>query len=143
MSLTEERIEKNKKDFLQALRLHMGNVSKAMECVGIKSRTTHYTWMQEDADYKAEVDAINEANIDLAEGELLKNIKSGDTTSLIFFLKTKGKSRGYVEKIEHEQKIDAKTEVTGKSIEVTHLPDKLIFDVVDAINKEEEDADIA
>lgn len=141
MSLTEERTEKNKKQFLQALRLHMGNVSKAMECTGIKSRTTHYRWLEEDADYKAEVEAINEANIDLAEGELLKNIKAGDTTSLIFFLKTKGKGRGYIEKV--EQKIEARTEVTGKSIEVTHLPDKLIFDVVDAINKEEEDADIA
>lgn len=141
MSLIEERTEKNKKQFLQALRLHMGNVSKAMECTGIKSRTTHYRWLEEDADYKAEVEAINEANIDLAEGELLKNIKAGDTTSLIFFLKTKGKGRGYIEKV--EQKIEARTEVTGKSIEVTHLPDKLIFDVVDAINKEEEDADIA
>lgn len=140
---TEAWTEENKKIMLEALRLNMGNVSKAMESAGIKCRQTHYNWLENDPDYKAEVDAINEANIDLAEGELLKNIKSGDTTSLIFFLKTKGKSRGYIEKIEHEQKIDAKTEVTGKSIEVTHLPDKLIFDVVDAINKEEEDADIA
>lgn len=140
MSKTEERMEKNKKAFLEALRLNMGNVSKAMECTGIKSRTTHYNWLEEDADYKAEVDAINEANIDLAEGELMKNIKSGDTTSMIFFLKTKGKHRGYVEKV--EQKIEAKTEITGKSVEITHLPDKLLFDVVDAMNKIEEDGSV-
>lgn len=138
---TEAWTEENKKIMLEALRLNMGNVSKAMEAAGIKCRQTHYNWLENDADYKAEVEAINEANIDLAEGELLKNIKAGDTTSLIFFLKTKGKGRGYIEKV--EQKIEARTEVTGKSIEVTHLPDKLIFDVVDAINKEEEDADIA
>ena len=140
MSKTEERMEKNKKAFLEALRLNMGNVSKAMECTNIKSRQTHYRWLEEDADYKAEVDAINEANIDLAEGELMKNIKSGDTTSMIFFLKTKGKHRGYVEKV--EQKIEAKTEITGKSVEITHLPDKLLFDVVDAMNKIEEDGSV-
>ena len=34
--------------------------------------------------------------------KLLENIKKNDNTSIIFFLKTKGKKRGYIEKQEFE-----------------------------------------
>lgn len=40
---------------------------------------------------------------DLAEMKLIENIKKGDTAAIIFRLKTKGKARGYVEKVELEQ----------------------------------------
>ena len=34
---------------------------------------------------------------DFAEGQLFKNIKDGKETSLIFYLKTQAKDRGYIE----------------------------------------------
>jgi hypothetical protein len=40
--------------------------------------------------------------IDFAESQLHKQIKEGSTAATIFFLKTKGKQRGYVERIEHK-----------------------------------------
>ena len=39
-------------------------------------------------------------NLDFAETMLMKHIREGDTTSLIFYLKTKGRERGYVERVE-------------------------------------------
>jgi hypothetical protein len=40
--------------------------------------------------------------IDNAESKLYAKVVEGDTTALIFFLKTQGRSRGYVEKQETE-----------------------------------------
>lgn len=44
---------------------------------------------------------ITEQNLDLAETQLLKHIRDGNLTSVIFYLKTKGKGRGYIERQEH------------------------------------------
>ncbi|MEF2920033.1 MAG: hypothetical protein U0O22_06120, partial [Acutalibacteraceae bacterium] len=48
----------------------------------------------------AQVDEINEATLDFVESKLLENIKKGEVTSIIFYLKTKGRNRGYQEKTE-------------------------------------------
>lgn len=45
--------------------------------------------------------AVEEADamlLDFAEGKLLQKIKAGDIASIIFYLRTKGKARGYTEK---------------------------------------------
>jgi hypothetical protein len=41
---------------------------------------------------------VVEEQLDFAEAQLIKNIKDGKEASLFFFLKCKGKQRGYVEK---------------------------------------------
>lgn len=41
-----------------------------------------------------------ETTLDIAESKLIENIKEQDNTAIIFYLKTKGKHRGYVEKKE-------------------------------------------
>ena len=56
--------------------------------------------------YPALQDVLNEAresSIDLAESELIKAIEAGNLTANIFFLKTRGKSRGYSERSEDDK----------------------------------------
>lgn len=86
---------------LKSLDVNMGIVSRAAENIGI-SRCVHYKWYRTIPAYKEYYDLIQERVVDFAEGELYKQIASGEVASTIFFLKTKGKSRGYVEKTETE-----------------------------------------
>lgn len=60
--------------------------------------------MREDKDYKKAVDELSNVALDFAESQLHQQIKGGNPTAIIFYLKTKGKKRGYVERqeISHE-----------------------------------------
>jgi len=69
--------------------------------VGI-GRRTFYRWRDEDEDFREKVEDIHEAVIDWTESQLRKSIKSGQYIPAIFYLKTQGKKRGYIEKTEHE-----------------------------------------
>jgi len=83
---------------LQALEKSLGIVTSACKVVGI-SRQTHYNWM-EDAEYKAAVMELGDVALDFAESKLHKLIDQGNPAATIFYLKTKGKERGYVERQE-------------------------------------------
>jgi hypothetical protein len=70
------------------------------------TRTTHYEWYKTDEEYRQAVDGMEDIVLDFAESKLHGNINKGKETSTIFYLKTKGKKRGYVEKTEIENSID-------------------------------------
>ena len=46
--------------------------------------------------YEAECESM----VDVAESKLFENIKDNDNTAIIYYLKTKGKHRGYIERSE-------------------------------------------
>ena len=55
--------------------------------------------------YVAEYPSVKQASLDarermldFAEGKLYSKIKAGDNTAIIFYLKTQGKARGYIER---------------------------------------------
>jgi hypothetical protein len=62
--------------------------------------------MKKDKTYKKQVDSILDIALDFAESQLFSNIKDRDTASILFYLKTKGKKRGYVEKTETESTVN-------------------------------------
>jgi hypothetical protein len=93
---------RGKKELMyENLQKSMGNVTIASKNTGI-DRSTHYIWLDKDENYKQWIEQIPEIVIDFVESSLFKNIKDGKETSAIFFLKTKAKHRGYVERQEIE-----------------------------------------
>ena len=93
----------------------MGNVSKACAAANI-SRQTFYDWMK-DSEFAGQVDEVKEGLLDFAEHQLLSNIKDGKTAEILFYLKTNGKKRGYIER----QEVDT---VGDKMFEVKILKDE-------------------
>lgn len=95
-------MDKKKENFIKALRAGYGIIATACEAVGV-SRTTYYRWLNGDEEFKQQVEDVVETQIDYVESRLIKKITEGDTTSIIFYLKTKGKKRGYSEKAQQPQ----------------------------------------
>jgi ACT domain-containing protein len=90
------RTAQQKKLVLEALERSLGVVTTACKQVSI-SRTTYYKWLQNDKMFAQKVEAIEAIALDFAESQLHKQIQKGSTAATIFYLKTKGKKRGYIE----------------------------------------------
>ena len=124
----------HKKSVIEALKKNLGIVSKACESASI-SRTQYYTWVETDPVFKAEVESIQELAIDHVESKLFEKIdgvvvesRDGESiyatppsdTAIIFYLKTKGKKRGYIEKTE----VDATNHLSGEIVVKKRLLDQ-------------------
>ncbi len=96
---------KKKKSFVSAFEKSACNVSTACTHIGI-SRNCFYSWKKEDPVFSEIIEDIEESNVDFAETMLMKNIREQKETSIIFYLKTKGKSRGYIEAVENNVSIN-------------------------------------
>ena len=78
-------------------------------------RKTHYQWLKDDPNYKNEVESIDNIAIDFVESQNYKLIKELNPTAIIFYLKTKGRKRGYQESLDHTT---AGEKITGFTLEV-------------------------
>ena len=92
-------IDSIKTNLIEALKQSLGIVTTACKSVGI-SRETYYKWMREDDEFRQQVDDIGDIALDFAESQLHKQMKDGSTSATIFYLKTKGRKRGYIERQE-------------------------------------------
>jgi hypothetical protein len=88
-----------KKAMLEALEKSLGIVTTACKKVGI-DRGSHYNWMKDDIEYNKAVRDIENITLDFAESQLHKQIQDNNTSATIFYLKCRGKARGYTEKLE-------------------------------------------
>lgn len=94
-----------KKELIESMEKCHGIVSDACKSVGV-SRVTYYEYYKNDAQFKESVDEIESSVLDYVEGKLFKLIEKGDVASTLFYLKTKGKIRGYIEKSEIDHNIN-------------------------------------
>ena len=88
-----------KEAMLQALENSLGVVTVACKQSGTP-RSTYYKWLKEDEQFAKDVKEIENIALDFAESQLHTQMKDGSTSATIFYLKTKGKKRGYIERSE-------------------------------------------
>lgn len=68
--------------------------SRQLNC----TRKTIYNYLDKYPELKEALQDIKEQYLDMAEAKLIEKIRAGATPELLFYLKTQGKSRGYIEK---------------------------------------------
>jgi hypothetical protein len=95
----EGEVARKKELFLDALRKTLGNIGEALELTGYP-RSTVDSWRKKDSKFATAVAGMADVALDYVEGNLMKQIGAGNSASTIFYLKTKGKKRGYTEKQE-------------------------------------------
>tara|TARA_R110001632_G_scaffold195733_1_gene317351 strand:- start:124 stop:504 length:381 start_codon:yes stop_codon:yes gene_type:complete len=105
----------HKKAIIEALEQSLGIVTSACKKVGV-GRTTFYGWLNDDEEFAKAVQDIENVALDFAESQLHQQIKTGNATSTIFYLKTKGKKRGYIERMENVN--------TNKNFDLSKLTDE-------------------
>lgn len=123
-SYTDAEKAKVKAVYLEALRKNGGLKSAAFATAGGVTFDTIKAWKEKDPAFaEAERQALErggEAFGDLVEGKLMQRINEGDTTAIIFALKTRFRSRGYTEHSEINAAVQAQPiviETTPKGAE--------------------------
>ena len=93
-----EDLPLKKRIFFAAMIRSFGNITQSCQVAGIK-RKTYSAWRREDENFRRLIDEgeFEDRLLDFAESKLIHKIEQGDVIATIFFLKTKGKRRGYIE----------------------------------------------
>jgi len=87
------RLSKEQKHFIATLKQALGVVSIALQQTGV--RVEDYQEWLENPFFKEEVDKVADVSLDFVENQLIKEIKNGNMAAIQYYLKTKGKHRGY------------------------------------------------
>ena len=96
---TSKKREQTCQRIIEALKETRGLLTLAARKAGVSYRTVN-RYANEFPSVQEAVEEAKESMIDFAEGKLFEKISKGDTASIIFYLKTQGKKRGYIERHE-------------------------------------------
>ena len=103
-------IEENKARVLEMLEKSLGVITTACKAANI-SRQSFYRYVNEDEEFASKVRDIENVSLDYAESQLFTLMKGGNAASVIFYLKTKGRNRGYIENPQQQVNIQANGEL--------------------------------
>ncbi len=92
-----KKVIERKLRFLECLKEAGGMATVAADNAGINF-ATYRRWVNSDPEFAEAVEEPQERTTDYVESKLLQRIEDGDTTAMIFYLKTKGRKRGWSEK---------------------------------------------
>ena len=87
-------VEQKKRDVLDELINSNGIISLACRRTRI-GRTQFYKYRKEDEVFNSKINEITETYVDFVESLLWEKVKLKDRASIMFYLKAKGKNRGY------------------------------------------------
>lgn len=99
LTIKEYKFTPKQKKVLTELEESLGVVTVACEAAKT-NRRLFYQWKKEIPAFSEAVEAIQEVALDFVESKLFERVHEKSDTMIIFYLKTKGKKRGYVERIE-------------------------------------------
>ena len=119
-----------KRAFLAKMEASLGNVTASCKEAGI-DRKTYYNWLKADESFAAAVSDIEETNLDFAESCLKQQIRDGNTSATIFFLKTKGRSRGYVESLDVKGDLSVRANYDNMTAEQLKEEAARLKDIID------------
>ena len=88
-----------KLNMLEALEKSLGIVTNALKISGT-AKTTYHRWINEDEAFAKDVQEVGNTALDFAESQLFKQMKDNNHSSTQFYLKNKGKGRGYGDKLD-------------------------------------------
>lgn len=93
--MSKQQPEVWKERLLVAMEQSLGIVTAACKQVGI-CRERFYEYYNTDPIFKKKIDDLDNVTLDFVENQLLKKIQEGSERSIVFYMKHKGKRRGYV-----------------------------------------------
>jgi len=101
------KTKQNKARLLQAMEDTLGNVTLACKKANI-CRFTYYDYYKNDPEFRRVVDDMENVKLDFAESSLFQQIKTRVPSSTQFYLKYKGRKRGYEDRstMQHEGSIN-------------------------------------
>lgn len=122
----------SEEQLLEAIKNSMGVISTIAKRLNVAWHTANDNIQKYESTIRALQDEV-ETSLDMAESELLKKVKKGDTTMIKYYLSTKGKKRGYT----------LRQEITGPDgdpvkLDLTKLSDKALDELMKAY--EDQDA---
>ena len=119
--------EQTAQKIIDALKESKGLLTLAAKKAGVSYSTVN-RYANEFPSVREAVEEAKESMLDYTEGKLFEQIKNGNIASIIFYLKTQGKKRGYIERHEHtgEGGLPIKTEITVVSENAKKLTESVI-----------------
>lgn len=93
------KLTKKQEVFVKAYIDMYCNVKESCRVAGI-TRSTFYDWMNRSKAFSEAIRDAEEAALDRAEQRLNEAVDEGNIRAITFLLSTKGRSRGYVNKVE-------------------------------------------
>jgi hypothetical protein len=102
-------MKKAQTDFLKIFEMNAGLIYLSCKKAKIDPKT-YYNWLKSSEEFATAITDVKEGFKDYAEGKLYEEIRNGNLTAIIFYLKCKAKDRGYIDR----QEIDfsGKQEIT-------------------------------